>query len=187
MPYRASVAPLIWCFIPCGCCPQSHEILLNKGMKYWDSGSNAPSLRTFIAKLHIATALNTLWFTLTIKKPWVALHTALHLKYISIREKSKVTSLTWPKTYTAGSSALPSIYQSEITEANIKKLKACKQILISLYGTWHLMIDRMHIVKSAKKNQGSDHENWSPKKPLLRLKTLQVIALDNFTQRNKTC
>jgi hypothetical protein len=77
---------------------------------------------------------------------------------------------------------LPSIYQSEITEANTKKLKACKQILISLYGTWHLMIDRMHIVKSAKRNQDSDHENWSPKKPLLRLKTLQVIALDTFTQ-----
>jgi hypothetical protein len=114
-------------------------------------------------------------------------HTALYLKDISTREKSKVTSLTWPKTCTAGSCALPSIYQSEITEANIKKLKACKQILISLYGTWHLMIDRMHIVKSTKKNQDSDHENWSPKKPLLRLKTLQVIALDTFTQRNKTC
>ncbi len=25
-------------------CPQSHEIVLNKGMKYWDSWLNAPSL-----------------------------------------------------------------------------------------------------------------------------------------------
>ncbi len=33
---------------PPGCCPQSHEILLNKGMKYWDLGLNAPSSRTFI-------------------------------------------------------------------------------------------------------------------------------------------
>jgi len=25
-----------------GCCQQNHEILVNKGMKYWDSGLNAP-------------------------------------------------------------------------------------------------------------------------------------------------
>jgi hypothetical protein len=33
---------------PVGRCPQSHELLLNKGMKYWDSGLNAQGLRTFI-------------------------------------------------------------------------------------------------------------------------------------------
>jgi hypothetical protein len=26
---------------PLGCCLQSHEILLNNGMKYWDLGINA--------------------------------------------------------------------------------------------------------------------------------------------------
>jgi hypothetical protein len=36
-----------------GCCPQSHEMLLNKGMKYWDSGLNARGSRTFIATVHI--------------------------------------------------------------------------------------------------------------------------------------
>jgi hypothetical protein len=38
MPCWAWVAPLIWCFfIPSWLfvCPQSHEILLNKSMKYW--------------------------------------------------------------------------------------------------------------------------------------------------------
>jgi hypothetical protein len=38
---------------PPGCFLQSHEILLNKGMKYWDSGLNAWSARTFIATVHI--------------------------------------------------------------------------------------------------------------------------------------
>jgi len=38
---------------PPDCCPQSHEILLNKGMKYGDSGLNAPGLRTFIVPVHI--------------------------------------------------------------------------------------------------------------------------------------
>jgi hypothetical protein len=38
---------------PPGCCPQSHEILSNKGMKYGDSGLNAPGLRTFIVPVHI--------------------------------------------------------------------------------------------------------------------------------------
>jgi hypothetical protein len=40
-----------------GSCPQSHEILLNKGMKYWDVGLNAQGLRTFIATAHIAAAM----------------------------------------------------------------------------------------------------------------------------------
>jgi hypothetical protein len=42
---------------PPGCCPQSHEILLNKGMKYWHSGWNAPGSTTFIATVHIAAAV----------------------------------------------------------------------------------------------------------------------------------
>jgi len=42
---------------PPGCCPQSHEILLNKGMKYWNSGLNASSSRTFITRVHIAAAV----------------------------------------------------------------------------------------------------------------------------------
>ncbi len=41
---------------PPGCCPQSHEILLIKGMKHWDSGWNAQGSRTFIATAHIAAA-----------------------------------------------------------------------------------------------------------------------------------
>jgi hypothetical protein len=39
-----------------GCCLQSHEIWSNKGMKYWDSGLSAPSLRTFITTVHIPAA-----------------------------------------------------------------------------------------------------------------------------------
>ncbi len=42
---------------PPGCCLQSHEILLNKGMKYWDSGLNAPGSRTSITTVHIAAAV----------------------------------------------------------------------------------------------------------------------------------
>jgi hypothetical protein len=42
---------------PLGCCPQSHEILLNKGMKYWDSALNAPGSRTFTATVHIAAVV----------------------------------------------------------------------------------------------------------------------------------
>jgi hypothetical protein len=38
---------------PLECCPQSHEILSNKGMKNWDSTLNAPSSITFIAIVHI--------------------------------------------------------------------------------------------------------------------------------------
>jgi len=54
MRFWPRVAPLIWCSSPPGCCSQSHEILLNKGIKYWDSGSNAQSSRTFITTVHIA-------------------------------------------------------------------------------------------------------------------------------------
>jgi hypothetical protein len=46
---------------PPGCCLQSHELLLNKGMKYWDSGSNARSnagsSRTFTTTVHIAATV----------------------------------------------------------------------------------------------------------------------------------
>ncbi len=41
---------------PFGCCQQSHEFVLNKGMKYWDSALNASGSRTFIATEHIAAA-----------------------------------------------------------------------------------------------------------------------------------
>jgi len=40
-----------------GCCRQSNEILLNKGMKYWDSGFSARGAKTFIATVHIAGAV----------------------------------------------------------------------------------------------------------------------------------
>jgi hypothetical protein len=40
-----------------GCCRQSNESLLNKGMKYWNSGLSARGARTFIATVHIAGAL----------------------------------------------------------------------------------------------------------------------------------
>jgi hypothetical protein len=36
---------------------QSPEILLNQGMKYWDSALNAPGSRTFIATVHVAAAV----------------------------------------------------------------------------------------------------------------------------------
>jgi len=36
-----------------GCCPQNHENLLNKGVKYWDFGLNGPSSKTFIARIHV--------------------------------------------------------------------------------------------------------------------------------------
>jgi hypothetical protein len=35
------------------CCLQNHEILLNKGVKYWDFGLNGPSLNTFIARVRV--------------------------------------------------------------------------------------------------------------------------------------
>lgn len=40
---------------PLGYCLQTHEILLNKCMKYWDSRLNAQGARTFIAIVHKAT------------------------------------------------------------------------------------------------------------------------------------
>jgi hypothetical protein len=40
-----------------GCCSQNHEILLNKGVKYWDFGLNGPSLKTFIARVHILATI----------------------------------------------------------------------------------------------------------------------------------
>jgi len=43
--------------LPVGCSAESHEILLNKGMKYCDSALNAPRSRTFIATVHIAAAV----------------------------------------------------------------------------------------------------------------------------------
>jgi hypothetical protein len=69
MPCWAWVSPLIWCFISSWLLsakswnfikwgyPQSHDSLLNKGMKDWDSGLNARGSRTFIGTVHIATAL----------------------------------------------------------------------------------------------------------------------------------
>jgi hypothetical protein len=51
-----------------GCCSQSHEILLNKGMKYWDSTLITLGSRTYITILHItAIVINwklLLWFLL---------------------------------------------------------------------------------------------------------------------------
>jgi hypothetical protein len=34
------------------CCPQSHQNLFNKGLKYWDPGLNELGSRTFIATVH---------------------------------------------------------------------------------------------------------------------------------------
>jgi hypothetical protein len=45
--------PLFDASSPPGCCRQSHEILLNQGMKYWDSAWNASGSRT----VHIAAAV----------------------------------------------------------------------------------------------------------------------------------
>jgi hypothetical protein len=39
------------------CYSQSHEILLNKGMKFWDSGLNARRSKTFIVTVHIAASV----------------------------------------------------------------------------------------------------------------------------------
>ncbi len=49
MPITASSPP--------GSCLQSHEILLNKGMKYWRSAINAPGSRSFRATVHIVAAV----------------------------------------------------------------------------------------------------------------------------------
>jgi hypothetical protein len=42
---------------PPGRCPQSHEILSNKGMKYWCSALNAPGSRGFRATVQRAAAV----------------------------------------------------------------------------------------------------------------------------------
>jgi hypothetical protein len=42
---------------PPGCCRQSNEVILTRGMKYWDSGLSARGARTFIAPEHIAGAV----------------------------------------------------------------------------------------------------------------------------------
>ncbi len=42
---------------PPGCCRQSNEIILKRGMKYWDSGLSARGARTFMATVHIAGAV----------------------------------------------------------------------------------------------------------------------------------
>jgi hypothetical protein len=54
--YRRSIHTVLYSPPP-GCCPQSNEILLNKGMKYWDSGFNERGARTFIATVHIEGAV----------------------------------------------------------------------------------------------------------------------------------
>ncbi len=36
-----------------GRCLQNHEILLTKGVKYWNFGLNGPSSKTFIARVHV--------------------------------------------------------------------------------------------------------------------------------------
>ncbi len=42
---------------PLGYCLQNHEMLLNKGMKYWNSRFKALGSRTFIATLHIVETM----------------------------------------------------------------------------------------------------------------------------------
>jgi hypothetical protein len=37
---------------PQGCCPQGPEILLNKGMKYWDAGLNARGANIYSYSIH---------------------------------------------------------------------------------------------------------------------------------------
>jgi hypothetical protein len=59
-PVRPELYPSFDASSPPGCCLQSHEILLNKGMKYWDSGLNGLCSRTFIITGHIAAAV-TVW------------------------------------------------------------------------------------------------------------------------------
>jgi hypothetical protein len=54
MPCWAWVATPIDVSSPLECCSQNHEILFNKGMKYWDSTLNAIGSITFMATIHIA-------------------------------------------------------------------------------------------------------------------------------------
>ncbi len=56
MPCWSWVAPSFDVSSPPSFWSQSHEILLNKGMKYWDSVLNAPSSRTFIIIVHIVAS-----------------------------------------------------------------------------------------------------------------------------------
>ncbi len=51
------MAPPFHASSPLGYCLQSHENVLNKGMKYWDSTLNAPGSRTFIATVHISAIM----------------------------------------------------------------------------------------------------------------------------------
>ncbi len=55
--FGMSCAPHLMLHPLFGFCSQSHEIRLNKGMKYSDSALNAPGSRTSIATLHIAAAV----------------------------------------------------------------------------------------------------------------------------------
>jgi hypothetical protein len=57
VPVGPELQPTIDVSSPPGCCPQSHKILLNKGMKYWDSGLHLPMSRTFITTVHTAAAV----------------------------------------------------------------------------------------------------------------------------------
>jgi len=61
MPCWAWVQPSFDASSAPGSCAQSHEILLNKGMKYWDSGLHARGLRTFTATANIAAAAVIGW------------------------------------------------------------------------------------------------------------------------------
>jgi hypothetical protein len=56
-PVGPELHPALDASSPLGCCPQSHEIWLNKGMKYWDSALNALGLRTFIATVRIGAVI----------------------------------------------------------------------------------------------------------------------------------
>jgi hypothetical protein len=56
-PVGPELQPLFDASSPPGCCPQSHEFFLIKGMKHWDSGWNAQGSRTFIATVNIAAAV----------------------------------------------------------------------------------------------------------------------------------
>jgi hypothetical protein len=63
MPCWDWVAPLIWCWLHplLAVVGKVMKVLLNKGMKYWDSGLNAPGSRRFRAILRIAAAAVIGW------------------------------------------------------------------------------------------------------------------------------
>ncbi len=56
-PVGPELHPSFDAFSPPGCCTQSHDILLNKSMKYWDSGLNAPGSKTFVVTVRRAAAV----------------------------------------------------------------------------------------------------------------------------------